>query len=122
MGQASLNSYIFQELIFQDLELSEVWSYSQVQWVGQIDELQLVKILLEEHTQNIKKKTWTIIFGTSVLKFKRRVVWLTHLPLFVSKVVQFFYVANKVAQAHPVGNLMAKILKDNYSNQEFLNH
>ena len=56
MGQASLNSYIFQELIFQDLELSEVWSYSQVQWVGQIDELQLVKILLEEHTQNKKKK------------------------------------------------------------------
>ena len=55
MGQASLNSYIFKELIFQDLELSEVWSYSQVQWVGQIDELQLVKILLEEHTQKKKK-------------------------------------------------------------------
>ena len=121
MGQASLNSYIFQELIFQDLELSEVWSYSQVQWVGQIDELQLVKILLEEHTKK-KKKTRTIIFGTSVLKFKRRVVWLTHLPLFVSKVVQFCYVANKVTQAHLVGNLMAKILKDNYSNQEFLTY
>ena len=47
---------------------------------------------------------------------------LTHLPLFVSKVVQFCYVANKVAQAHLVGNLMAKILKDIHSNQDILSH
>ena len=45
-----------------------------------------------------------------------------YLPLFLSKVVRFCFVANKVGQAHLAGNLIAKILMDTKSNQEFLNH
>ena len=47
---------------------------------------------------------------------------MTHLPLFLSKVVKFCFVANKVEQGHLVGNLMGNILKDTKYNQEFLNH
>ena len=41
------------------------------------------KLALEEHTQKKKKKVRIIIFLTSILKFKSRVVRLTQLPLFL---------------------------------------
>ena len=60
-----------------------------------------------------------------LLWFKRKVgrgYLRTHVPLFLSKVVLFYFVPHEAEQAHLAGNLMAKILKDNHSNQEFLNH
>ena len=117
MGEICVNLYTLQELISQDLGLQ--WS------------LELQSSLRSRSSQwtltcqnSVRRKTIVRIISFIVfiyLILKRKVLG-GYLPLFLSKVVQFCFVAKKVEQAQLAGNLIANILMDTKSNQEFLNH